>query len=140
MTPLTANDIQTAVVKSPQEESCSDTDIEEQTDPTLPVTILPEHWETSLDSPLLSSQSYEAWLQAWNIHLAGNSQVRVILMSACQIYTPLRVTEWQSALSNQGLAQFFLQGISKGFILGTAAIPATNSNWQNQPRRSKTTP
>ena len=84
-------------------------------------TILPEHWETYIDLPPLSTQPYETWLQIWNTYVVGNCQAPKILSSACQIHTPLWLAAWRMALSNhpnQELAQFFLQGISEGFRIG----------------------
>ena len=84
-------------------------------------TILPEHWETYIDPPILSTQPYKTWLKIWNAYLVGNCQAPKIPSSACQIHKALRLAAWRMALSNypnQKLAQFFIQGISEGFRIG----------------------
>ena len=78
-------------------------------------------WGKTSQIRLVEQLSDDVWLKEW-ISLSGENQTTPLVPhQACLIHTPLVLESWRCALEeypNQPLAQFFLNGIAKGFKIG----------------------
>ena len=75
----------------------------------------------AMDHPCELITCYHTWITKWHNHMKDVPTAILVPPQASRIHTPLIINKWQEALVNHPhhlLVDFFLTGISQGFIIG----------------------